>query len=141
MKKELKDKVVKVLCKNDATSEEFDQLYDYIMSDYSIDFCNRYELAQIINDIAYHKFVTKKQTVEEGQIVKINDQIFVIAKIFDFSDYEQVDRDNFTDLAVLYSPVNKTLGFAWGGLCTDPSECEIISKIDPKQIFREDIKI
>ena len=80
MNKELKKKIVKVLCKTDASSEEFDQLYDDIMSEHSINFCNGYELAQLINDVAYHKFVAKKQTVEEGDIVKINEQIFVINK-------------------------------------------------------------
>jgi len=142
MKKELKDKVVKVLCENDAAPEDFDKLYDDIMSEYSMDFCDRYELAQLINDVSYHKFVAaRRQTVEEGDIVKINDKIFVIAKIFNFIGYKQVDQDDLEDLAVLYSPIKKTLGFAWEGLYTDPSMCEIISRIDPKQIFREDIKI
>lgn len=83
----------------------------------------------------------RRQLVRDGDIVRIADKIFVVAKIFDFTDYYQVDQDNLELLAVLYDPIKKTLGFAWEGLYTDPSMCEIISHIDPKQIFREDIKI
>lgn len=82
-----------------------------------------------------------RQLVQEGDIVKIKDKIFVVAKIFDFTDYYQVDQDNLELLAVLYDPIKKTLGFAWEGLYTEPSMCEIAGHIDPKQIFREDIKL
>lgn len=84
---------------------------------------------------------SSRQLIREGDVVKINKQIFVIAKIFDFSEYPQVNQNDLELMAVLYSPIKKTLGFAWEGLYTDPSMCEIIGHIDPKQIFREDIKI
>lgn len=83
----------------------------------------------------------KRQLVREGDIVKIADKVFIIANIFNFTGYYQVDQSTPEYLAVLYDPIRKELGFAWESLYTDPGMCKIINHINPKQIFREDIKI
>lgn len=98
------------------------------------------ELKKYLIDLV-RKENQRRQPVREGDVVSIAGKVFVIAKIFDFTDYRQVVQDNMELLAVLYNPIRKTLGFAWESLYTDPDSCKIISHIDPKQIFREDIKV
>lgn len=83
----------------------------------------------------------RNQVVNEGDVVKIADKVFIVAKIFDFTDYTQINDYNTELLAVLYDPIRKDLGFAWESLYSDPNMCSIISHVDPKRIFREDIKI
>lgn len=85
------------------------------------------------------------QIVKEGDIIEIckawtcEPGIYVVAKIIDVSDRFE-DCGYGTNIAILYSPMRKDLSWATDWYYTNPEHCKIINYVDPKIIFREDVK-
>lgn len=81
------------------------------------------------------------QVVKEGDVVKINNKILVVAEIANLNTISVYNGEyTIEPLAVMYNPLMKELELVWESTYTDPGECTIIYHVDPKIIFREDVE-
>ena len=78
------------------------------------------------------------QDLKAGDVVKYDDELFIVAQIFDVGDYTCGESARY--LAITYSPMRKCLDYVFNGFYEHPEYCQIITHINPKMIFREDVK-
>lgn len=81
------------------------------------------------------------QQIEEGCIVKVkgpNDVLLVVKILDEVNDTFRFYEDT---VVVVYDFLSKEIDWQGLNLLSDPKACEIIGKMNPKQIFREDIKL
>lgn len=85
----------------------------------------------------------KRNKIEEGTIVRaegpyMDRRVLVVVKIL---NEIRTDYDIWDDIVIVYDFLAKEIDWRGMNLLANPEWCEVIGKMDPKQIFREDIKV